>query len=1539
MRTAARWSPLDRKGVSEVAAKLTPAEVLADLIAEGVRRRQGGVGVLVRDVPAPDPNRLLQALASLRNEGFELRIAYLREGGQAAATGAGFTDGLFSTEIEQAERWRNERDLDALIVVIAHGDEAKLSSLEDFSAITSRELKAILVRRALGEEAGQSEVQSRWWRHLDADDSVGLGPLIDYYTALAGKSGHDFLDASSREIYHLGLLPDPEFFNDPHEGAVQRRLDRNRELSSRLQMLNAQDRRRITEVLKAETDDDARKALQEALSQLDRTRLEGGANKAISFQAADRLVRARVKKPKEDPPKRPPTEKVTKVAAEALIDEDRAEDVATIVDNLKAQLNTLDEGKLRPETIRTKLPDGATEAVTTARLDLLNLLGKVLGEDTYGGLIEVDAPELESALRRFDVEQHLVARWQGDRIEEYLHHFADDEAGVALGQRFAAYVDARKDVLPWIRTLAVEPLAVAAHRPTRSVLLTFIAAYEALNDTLRNSFETLYQRFGQDANELLGHLLLLETIVIRIDDRTYAIAAPTHPLFLWHYARYAEIVDAQRDRLDGRDRVLVAQAAERLPFFLTSIFIPSTAVSNEANLIYLSRLGPLPYFGRETEGGASNDGLASIRALVEAQLALEPHSQQGYRLGLVDPPDAGSYLTMLADLAEDGKLSGAHLTIYRHPRSTSGVELRLDEAEEDRIARVFRAITPHRLFTFEIRALPRQELGPPEDEVHHLVVAFDQGTGQMNPARAALHPIQPLAVPRRIAYREIHKTVELEPASGGPFQDYNNLVRRLAPVGTSYLAVHQQKKLREGLHAIASRVPWMAVADRQVDRDLRIGELRIMTARDGERDVAGFARSTIPFRRSLRDVVREYNAYISVTDLDDLLEQLSDLLDAGILNLRPDASGKTNFNRIKGLLGTLLAARWFRKTGDEATRLLVSLDGAEARRWLHLSDDPLRADLVGFTWTNDHCTVSVIEVKAVQAKGVEYAVKGGVASGPAIDQMLSTRRLLEQVFVANRDDELITTPARREILREHLYRELTKGTYTADERKLWADRLQRLLDGTVSTDLRCHLIDVRLGVDSASLKDMKVVANEGEGAFPVEITELNERQIEALIPIEPEPEPEHEEVSTDETSPDLPSHLDEVPASSPEAAAQSHEPDHDVRDSAALERTREPGASAPDRPRALLGTAPGEYGKPRQIWFDPAAPDDRLPNPHLMITGETGSGKTQATKAILADMRPFKVPALILDFKDDYSELLYAGTEGLNVYDPSDQSLPFNPLAPSVDPRSGRVNPTHHLHQLTDIIKRIYRLGDQQAYRLREAMKAAYEAAGVPMRAFVPDADQTYPAFEAVQDVLREDKDNQALLGRMSPIFDLGLFSSDARVADFASIMEQSTVIRLAQLPGDEVKNSVAEFFLMALYNYLIRQPQSHRLARLAVLDEAWRLVESPFLEPLMREGRAFGLGVIIASQFPADLPSAVAGSTATKIYFSQTNVEQIRDIQRTILGKTSGADADHLASIMRGLPPLTCVLYSKQFPRFVRVTVNPYFERSAGGLSNGPSA
>ena len=874
--------------------------------------------------------------------------------------------------------------------------------------------------------------------------------------------------------------------------------------------------------------------------------------------------------------------------------------------------------------------------------------------------------------------------------------------------------------------------------------------------------------------------------------------------------------------------------------------------------------------------------------------------------------------------------------------------MRLDEDDEDRVAQLFRALNVDRGFTFEVREIAADDLGPSEEEPFHLAVVFDRSDGRATRARSAAHAIQPLAMPRRIQYSQVHETVELEPAPGGLFESYNKVVGRVSEGGkSSYLAVHQAQKLRDALDQLSGSVSWIALADRQVDRDLVLGALRVYTTTEGERDVAAFARSAAAFRRPLREVARGYNAFVTSGEIDDLLVQLSDLLDQGLLSLRPDHTGNTNHNRIKGLFGTLVAARWFRQNAVPGTRLLVSLDSADARRWMHLSDDPLRADLVGLEWTNDHCTVSVIEVKAVDAAGSEYKIESGKVEGPAIEQMLATRRLLSAVLDTDRKDELITTPARREVLREHLYRELTKATYPPQERKLWADRLQRLLDGKVKADVRCHLIDVKLGVDTSTLRDRTVLADDGQDSITTRVTELNEELIEALKRATP-PGAEIAQAQGDEDEPPpeaeggTTSHPDHEP--SPDngggASTEPAGPDEktDTLSDAASIGIADVGVGVTDeafsdprgvRPRALLGSAPGTYGTPRDIWFDPAHPEDPLPNPHISITGETGSGKTQATKAIIGDLRAQGLPALVLDFKDDYADDSYAEAEDFEVYDASFSSLPFNPLTPPVDAKTGRINPAHHIHQLSEIVKRIYRLGDQQAYRLREAIKHAYEEAGIDSKPTVVEDRTTFPPFEAVRDQLAGDKANEALLGRLSPIFDLGLFSTEGQ-DDLDVFMRSSSVVRLGHLPGDETKNSVAEFFLMALYNFLIRQPHTHVLGRLLILDEAWRLVESPFLIPLMREGRAFGLGVLIATQFPRDLPEAVRGSTATRIYFSQSQIEQVREVQRTVIGKTSGAEADHLASVMRSLSPLTCVLHSRQYSNFVRLSFKPYFERLA---------
>ena len=131
--------------------------------------------------------------------------------------------------------------------------------------------------------------------------------------------------------------------------------------------------------------------------------------------------------------------------------------------------------------------------------------------------------------------------------------------------------------------------------------------------------------------------------------------------------------------------------------------------------------------------------------------------------------------------------------------------------------------------------------------------------------------------------------------------------------------------------------------------------------------------------------------------------------------------------------------------------------------------------------------------------------------------MLATRRLLAQIFASERDDELITTPARRKVLREHLYRELAKETYPLEERQRWAERLQRLLDGTIRVDLRCRLVDVRLGVDDASLQSRGAIALEDdETSVQVYITQLNHKRLDALVQKAAEERPEDEESPAEE---------------------------------------------------------------------------------------------------------------------------------------------------------------------------------------------------------------------------------------------------------------------------------------------------------------------------------------------------------------------------------------------------------------------------------------
>ncbi len=139
-------------------------------------------------------------------------------------------------------------------------------------------------------------------------------------------------------------------------------------------------------------------------------------------------------------------------------------------------------------------------------------------------------------------------------------------------------------------------------------------------------------------------------------------------------------------------------------------------------------------------------------------------------------------------------------------------------------------------------------------------------------------------------------------------------------------------------------------------------------------------------------------------------------------------------NKSVGALGTLIVAKWYRAIHPQ--NLLISLDSAETRRWMNLEDDARRADLLGLSLDNNVPLIDVLESKSgVDATNVYTIDNTGRITGKPVDQLVNTGRSVGAIFGLNEWKDHILTPPRREILRNHLYRQGFSGQRTPEEKR------------------------------------------------------------------------------------------------------------------------------------------------------------------------------------------------------------------------------------------------------------------------------------------------------------------------------------------------------------------------------------------------------------------------------------------------------------------------------------------------------------------------
>ena len=120
------------------------------------------------------------------------------------------------------------------------------------------------------------------------------------------------------------------------------------------------------------------------------------------------------------------------------------------------------------------------------------------------------------------------------------------------------------------------------------------------------------------------------------------------------------------------------------------------------------------------------------------------------------------------------------------------------------------------------------------------------------------------------------------------------------------------------------------------------------------------------------------------------------------------------------------------------------------------------------------------------------------------------------------------------------------------------------------------------------------------------------------------------------------------------------------------------------------------------------------------------------------------------------------------------------------------------------------------------------------------------------------------------------------------------------QLKGLEhsLERAVTEFLLWNLIGFIESVGPGPRRC-FVVLDEAHKLALVPGspVEKLLREGRKFGLGLILASQQPEDFSSIAFANTATKIVFQIADERGVvsRRLARKVMNPHSLAEISEL--------------------------------------------
>ena len=280
----------------------------------------------------------------------------------------------------------------------------------------------------------------------------------------------------------------------------------------------------------------------------------------------------------------------------------------------------------------------------------------------------------------------------------------------------------------------------------------------------------------------------------------------------------------------------------------------------------------------------------------------------------------------------------------------------------------------------------------------------------------------------------------------------------------------------------------------------------------------------------------------------------------------------------------------------------------------------------------------------------------------------------------------------------------------------------------------------------------------------------------------------------------------------------------------------------------------------RELYFRPG--NTALNQLNVGIVGDLGTGKTQLVQSLIYQIRSHpeknrgRSPrVLIFDYKKDYTKEQFVRATGARVVTPYD--IPLNLF----DIRTCGANRNPWLERnrfFVDVLTKLYGgIGPTQRERIKQAVRDSYDQAEHAGQS-APTIYDVFAAYAA-----RANGAIDTPYSIMSDMVDGGYFVRRAQdVQSFDEFLDGVVVVDLGALGQDDrTKNTLVVVMLNLFYEHMLsvqkqpfigRDPQYRFVDTILLVDEADNIMRYEFdvLKKVLLQGREFGAGVILASQY-----------------------------------------------------------------------------------------